>query len=265
MPTLISFGLLPFIAVTLIAEAQPEVCHIHKLTLVSVALPRSERQSILRSFQGGTYDLDELAERIRGKLRDSGYALVEVGNPEISRFSPARSACDAEVCYSVHPGRRHRLGTLTFTSNAASVFPFARLRSQFHLDDGTIFNASEIARGLNNLRDLYGSAGYVNFGAIPKALYDDARHTISLTIDMDPGRPVDFGKLLMEGIEPRAGVAHELLASWSELKGKRYNSQLLRDWLKRNLASWPPEAASQAYIVPIGGPPPSFDVLLHFP
>lgn len=46
---------------------------------------------------------------------------------------------------------------------------------------------------------------------------------------LDQGRVVNFGKLLFEGIEPRAGVAQAMLAAWKELQGKRDNSQLLRE------------------------------------
>src|SRR5215469_13318403 len=134
MQILTSFGWLPLLVVGVIAQAQPEVCRIHKLTLVSLNLLRSERQSILRSFQGGAYDLDELAERIRGKLRDSGYALAQVGNPEISRLSPAQSSCDVDVRYSVDPGGRYRIRSITFSSRGGFVFSSDRLRSQFGLD-----------------------------------------------------------------------------------------------------------------------------------
>ncbi|MGA8740602.1 MAG: POTRA domain-containing protein, partial [Terracidiphilus sp.] len=243
-------ALLPLLAVAAVAQDRPAtlagVYRVHKLTLVSSDLPRTERGRIVRAFQGGSYNVDELSERVRFKLRDKGYELVEVGAPQITRVRPAQSACEADVRFAVRTGNQYRLGGITFTGD--SVFPSDQLRSQFHVDDGEIFNATEISKGLENLKEFYGAAGYANFGAIPKPIYDNSRHTISLDVDIDRGFLVTFGKLFMEGIEPRAGAAQDLLASWRELEGKRYNPHLIKEWLKRNSASWPGAAADQAYI-----------------
>ncbi len=262
-------ALLPLLAFGAGAHTQtaspPAVYRIHKLTLASGDLHRNQRQDIIRAFQGGTYNLEALAERIRFKFRDAGYEFAKVDKPQISHVHPAQSACEADVTIHVHAGAQYRLAGITFTVDPGqSVFTAAQLRRQFPLDDGAIFSAGKIGKGLDNLKALYGSAGYANFGAIPKPVYDNARHTIGLAIDLDQGRPVTFGGLLMEGIEPRAGVAKELTASWTELEGRLYNPKLLKDWLKKNSADWPPETASQAHIEYLGQDPSAFNVLLHF-
>ena len=193
------------------------------------------RQNIVHAFQGRTYNVDELAERVRSKLRESGFELAEVNLARVSRPRHAQYSCDADITFQIHAGDQYRLAGVTFTVDSGKpVFTSTQLRSEFHMEDGAIFNATAIGKSLENLKDLYGSAGYPNFGAIPKPIYDNSRHTISLAIDIDQGFPVIFGKLFMEGIEPRAGAAQQLLASWRELEGKRYNSQLLREWLKNN-------------------------------
>lgn len=210
--------------------------------------------------------MDELAERIRFRLRDTGFALSEVGGPQITRVRPAQSACNADVRFAVPTGAQYRLGGITFTAGSGdSIFPSTQLRAQFPLEDGAIFNATAIGKGLEKLKDLYGSAGYANFGAIPKLQYDKTHHIFSLTIDMDQGRVVNFGKLLFEGIEPRAGVAQAMLASWKDLQGKRYNSQLLREWLTNNCAGWPSDTAKQVFTSYVASADPgTLNVLIHF-
>ena len=260
-------ALLSLLAVATGAQDQPTtlpgVYRIDKLTLVSSDLPGTERDRIVRAFQGGTYNVDALSERVRYKLRDKGYELVVVGAPQITHVRPARPACDADVLLAVRTGDQYRLGEITFTGN--SVFSSDQLRGQFPLQDGAIFKATAIGKGLENIKVLYGTEGYANFGAIPKLQFDMGSHTISLVIDIDQGRPATFGKLFMEGIEPRAGAAQDLLASWKVLEGKRYNPHLLEEWLKRNEASWPDAAATQAFMVPIySGSPSVFSLLLHF-
>jgi hypothetical protein len=237
---------------------------IHKLILTSTDLPTIERHAIIHAFQNGIYNPDELAERIRFKVRDQGYPLAEVVVAQITLHS-APHACTADVRYSVHSGSRYRLGEIKFHVDPGEpAFSSTQLRAQFPIQNGAMFSSQKIADGLNNLRDLYGSAGYANFGAIPKATYDDAHHIFTLNIDVDQGIPVSFGKLLMEGVEPRAGVAQQLLTSWKEIEGKRYNLRLLNGWLKRSEASWPPEAAAQAHISAVGDTYHVFNVLLHF-
>jgi hypothetical protein len=265
MRLLASIALLPLLASAATAQDQsatPAVYRIHRLTLVSKDLSREQRHGVIRTFQGGTYRLDELAERIRFKFRDTGYELVEVGEAQITRLR----ACDADVSYAVARGSQYRLNQITFTSTAKLVFTNSQLRSQFHLEDGAVFNATEIGRSLNDLKDLYVSAGYANFGAIPKPIYDNSRNTISLEIDIDEGVPVTFGKLLLEGTEPRAGVALQLLASWKEeLQGKRYNPQQLKDWLKKNSPVWPTSDEDRPVVHSVAGRDPGIlNVLLQF-
>jgi hypothetical protein len=229
------------------------LARIHKLTLASDDLSRSERQGIVKSFQGGSYDSDELGERIRQKLRDSGYALADVSAPKVTRMRPDQTACrmrpphtvcDADVRYSVHTGHLYRLGRISFTGG--TVFTSDELRAQFPLQDAAIFNATAIGRGLEKLKDLYATHGYINFGAIPKPVYDDTLHTVSFIVDIDQGRSFKFGKLLFEGIEPRGGMVHTLLDSWRDVEGRIYNPQLLQDWLKSTASEWPPGTVQTA-------------------
>lgn len=261
-----SLALLGFITLASVAQTQSAgVYRIHQLILASTDLPATERHAIIHAFQGGTFNVDELAERIRFKVRDQGYPLVEVNAAKITHLHSSPNACSADVHYSVHAGSRYRLGGITFHVHPGeTAFSFNQLRAQVPIQNGAMFSSSKIRDGLNNLRDLYTSAGYANFGALPKPTYDDARHTFTLDIDVDQGRPISFGKLLMEGIEPRAGVAQQLLTSWKEIEGRRYNAQLLKDWLKRSESSWPPETAAQAHVSAAGDTSSIFNVLLHF-
>ena len=82
---------------------------------------------------------------------------------------------------------------------------------------------------------------------------------------MDQGSVVNFGKLLFEGIEPRAGEAQAMLAAWKELQGKRYNSQLLLEWLKTNSAGWPSDAAKQVFASDVASADPgTLNVVVYF-
>jgi outer membrane protein assembly factor BamA len=64
----------------------------------------------------------------------------------------------------VKPGARYTLGDITFQD--AKAFSSDQLRRQFPLRGGELLYAAEMAKGLENLRNLYAAKGYANFGFI---------------------------------------------------------------------------------------------------
>jgi outer membrane protein assembly factor BamA len=84
------------------------------------------------------------------------------------------------------------LKDIGFVGEAA--FSAAELRAAFTIADAEIFDPQKIAYGLENLRDLYGTKGYVFFSAVPNTEIDEKGKTISLTLDVDEGHVFRFGK-----------------------------------------------------------------------
>lgn len=136
----------------------------------------------------------------------------------------------------VEQGAQYRLSDIHIQK--AAVFPPTRLRSLFSLRRGEFFNMSKFGEGLENLRKLYATRGYVNCVATPVVSIDESRRTIDLVLDVDEGRPFDFGKLNLEGVEPYPGASKTLLNSWKPLEGKRYNPVELEHWLQAHHSEW---------------------------
>ena len=242
------------------AFQEPEL-HVHKLSIISADLPASERKQIIHAFAGSTYSSDELQERIRQQLRDTGYFDPSVELRKLEFVSTKEPVYKADLKFTVRAGEKYHVGEIIF--EGAKTFPPEHLRSLFPAS-GTLFNATAIGKSLENLKELYGTAGYINFGAIPKPMLDSGRHVVDLTIAVDQGAAFTFGTLLFEGVEPRAGIANDLLASWN-LNGKRYNPQSLNNWLKGNTSSWPPEWRHQIRSDSVQDPERRVaNVLLHF-
>jgi outer membrane translocation and assembly module TamA len=242
----------------------PVPVQVRSLTIISASLPEADRQRIVHALQGGTYRPEELEERLQQYLRDAGYYTARVEDPQQSAIKRAQDTRSADFTTEVNPGPLYALGEITFEDT--KVFTPNQLRSQFPSKTGEHFNATEIGKGLENLRNLYGSKGYANFVAIPKPQIDEARHIIWLVIDVDEGRPVSFGGLRLEGIEPVAGAGKSLLASWKNMQGKQYNPEALKTWLASETSDWPHEEVAQVHTEYIAGSPPdvAIDVLLHF-
>lgn len=262
----VRFLILPSLMAPIYAQnsTPPVPVQVRSLTIHSASLPEADRQRIVHALQGGTYLPEELEERLRQYLRDSGYYNARVEHPQLSAIKKAQDARSADFIAEVNPGPMYALGEITFENTR--VFAPNQLRSQFPSKTGDPFDATDIGKGLENLRNLYGSKGYANFAAIPKPQIDEARHIIRLVVDIDEGRPVSFGGLRLEGIEPVSGAGRSLLDSWENMQARQYNPVALKTWLASETAGWPHEAAAQVYTeyLPGSNPDAAIDVLLHF-
>jgi outer membrane protein insertion porin family len=182
-----------------------------------------------------TYDaskLEEDTERVRQAYRDKGYASAAVEEPQTQirdegglnwfTFRPNRGK-RIDVLMPIEEGGRFRLGSITFSGNKA-VTNVKALRGTFVIKDGDWFNATAISKGLENLKKAYGQLGYINFGAIPKPIYDDQKKTVSLNVDIDEGKAFYVSRIEFEGntITRDRVIRRELLLE----EGQVYNSQL---------------------------------------
>ena len=176
--------------------------------------------------------LEEDSERVRQVYRDRGYANAAVEEPETKirdegglswiTFRP-RKGKRIDILMPIEEGQRYRLGTITFSGNKA-VTNAKALRATFPIKDGDWFDATEIGKGLDNLKKAYGSLGYINFGAIPRLTYDDQKKTVSLNIDIDEGKQFYVSRIEFQGntITRDRVIRRELLLE----EGQVYNSQL---------------------------------------
>ena len=106
------------------------------------------------------------------------------------------------------------------------------------MQEGDLFNATEFSKSIDALRNLYSTRGYVNMVLNPVPRIDESRHVIDLVLSVDEGKPYNFGQLYLEGVEPHAGAAEALMASWKPLEGKPYNSLELQKWFDANRSTW---------------------------
>jgi outer membrane protein insertion porin family len=176
--------------------------------------------------------LEEDTERVRQAYRDKGYYQAAVEEPRTQirdqgglnwlTFRPNRGK-RIDILMGIEEGDRYRLGTITFTGNKA-VTNVKALRGTFAVKDGDWFNATLIQKGLENLKKAYGQLGYINFGAIPKPVFDEQKKTVSLDIDIDEGKPFYVSRIEFQGntITRDRVIRRELMLD----EGSVYNSQL---------------------------------------
>ena len=202
------------------------------VNLRPIGIPRS---LLFENLFAKTFDaskLEEDTERVRQAYRDKGYYNAAVEEPKtqirdqgglnLFTFRPNKGK-RIDILLPIEEGARYRLGAITFTGNKAITNEKA-LRSTFNVKDGDWFNATLISKGLENLKKAYGGLGYINFGAIPKASFDDQKKTVSLNIDIDEGKQFYVSRIEFQGntITRDRVIRRELLLD----EGQVYNSQL---------------------------------------
>jgi outer membrane protein insertion porin family len=190
---------------------------------------------IFENLFAQTFDatkLDDDSERVRFTYRDRGYYNAAIEEPKTQirdqgglnffTFRPNKGK-RIDILMPIEEGERYRLGTITFTGNKA-VANVKALRATFAVKDGDWFNATLVGKGLENLKKAYGQMGYINFGAIPKPVFDEDKKTVSMVIDIDEGKPFYVSRIEFQGntITRDKVIRRELMLE----EGQVYNSQL---------------------------------------
>ena len=222
---------------------------VHTLTIISNDLSQDLRQHIVFAYQGRTYPLDELEERIGQGLRDLGYANARVEIPQLATMTLPSPGQSVDIAVQISAGAIYTLSEIIFTGNK-QITNIEALRAQFPLNDGDRFNATAIGKGLDSLKKAYQALGYINFGAVPTLQHNEVQHTVTLTIDIDEGAQYLFGHLLLDGVEPHPGMAQALQTAWKPLEdGDVYSPRLLAQWLGKNATFIPnAETAPEKYV-----------------
>lgn len=224
------------------ASPEPEIT-VRNLTLNTSpdVLPADTQQQIIQSVRGHTYKrsyLEEITQRVRFGLQTYGYFQAKVSDPSITVVTETPQQEVVDITLAVNEGQRYRLKDISFTGG--KVFSSDELRAQFRIADGDIFNTEKIRQGLDALRHMYESKGYVNFTPVPNTQADRTSHAISLTVDIDEGAQFRIGGLVLDGPAPQPGVGRKVLENWKQYQGQIYNPQILEQFLRDNSALLPP-------------------------
>jgi hypothetical protein len=141
------------------------------------------RQAITENIESHNTDgcetPNEMAERARDLLQQRGYFKALVQDPRWKIVGSSERQ-ELEILLVIELGEIYRLAHISFRD---APFGADELRAAIPLADGEIFNTEKIRQGLKNLRDLYHSHGYGDFGPVPNAEVDDEHRLITLTFD----------------------------------------------------------------------------------
>jgi outer membrane protein assembly factor BamA len=190
----------------------------------------AELAEITDSMSGSTFndDADELGDRIRAQFQDRGYFKAEMQKLDIKVIDPLASPKPVRLEAKVSEGPRFRLSNIEFTGNHA--LSAQELRPEFPIKIGDKFARSKIATGLESMRDLYASRGFLDLVSIPDTSFDSSS-TVKLNIEVQEGTQYRMDKLEISG-PPE--VAERLQVRWELAPGTVFDASYVGTFLEKN-------------------------------
>jgi outer membrane protein assembly factor BamA len=182
---------------------------------------------ITSNMIGSCYDEDseEMEERLRAAFQDRGYFKAEVKSLRFKPRDPLGIPKPVTLEGDVSEGPQYKLADVSFANNHA--FPVAKLRQQFPLKKGALMERGKVASGLESLRKLYGTRGYLDYIAIPETQFG-SNATVNLTVTIEEGPQYHMGKLDIVADKEAAG---RLRMQWKLAEGAIYDTTYIDDYL----------------------------------
>lgn len=193
-------------------------------------ISETELAEMTSEFVGNCYndDSEELGERVRMSFQDRGYFAVEVKSVRLKASDPLGHPKPVTMEAEVTEGPKYKVGVVTFVDNRA--FPPERLRSEFPMKSGDIFERDKVVSGLDSLRKLYGKNGYLDFFAIPEAL-PSSNGTIDLKLSVQEGPQYRLEKIEFVG---KKEMTARLEVKWNMAEGSVYDWSYLDRYIEEN-------------------------------
>lgn len=198
-------------------------------------LSSDEIVRIASKMTGSCFDenSEELGERIRELFQERGYFRAVVKSVRIKPSDllavPKPTTLEAEVL----EGPRYKLAEVKFAGEHA--FDAASLRSQFPLGKGDVFDRSKIAGGIDSVRKLYATDGFIDWVAIPDTeILSDA--TIILSLSMTEGPQYRMGKL---EIVAKKELADRLQGDWELPEGAVFDRTYVEKYISKHSSVLP--------------------------
>jgi outer membrane protein assembly factor BamA len=199
-------------------------------TISSTDLARITGEMIGSCFDENS---EEMEERVRASFQDRGYFAVEVKSLRFKPRDPLGVPKPVTLEGEVSEGARYKLAEITFVENHA--FSSETLRQQFPLTRGDLFERAKVASGLESLRKLYGTHGFLDWTAVPETTFG-SNATVNLRISIEEGPQYHMGKLETVGDKQ---LAAKLSAGWNLAEGDVYDRTYIDQFLETNRDSLP--------------------------
>jgi outer membrane protein insertion porin family len=210
-----------------------------------LTIPESDLQEFIsdvmqRKLYADPEWFDRIAEEARDLWQSRGYFKVLMDDPEPQIFSIDSAGHHAFLTIRVNEGPKYRLKDIHFrkgdvaesdletadarpalrkkrssldqtpvSANPRLAFPDEELRRLVPVQDGDILRVDQIREGLDALKKLYGAYGYINLVVVPNTEVNDEKRRVSITMELDEGKPFRIGRVESQNHDPALDRALE--------------------------------------------------------
>jgi len=173
-------------------------------------------------------DSEEMGARVRALFQDRGYFTVEVKSVKFKAGDPLGIPKPVTMEADVAEGPKYKVGTINFVKNRA--FPAERLRSEFPLKTGAVFERGKVVSGIDGLRKVYAKHGYLDYVAIPETT-PGSDATMDLSCKIEEGPQYRMGKVEFVG---KKEMISRLQVQWKLAEGSVYDASYVDRYIETN-------------------------------
>ncbi len=212
------------------------------------------RSAARRQLIGKPYSASQISIIAEHDFRDvylsRGYLEVKFGTPSASVAPDPRSAADhssdaeaddekpvlVAVSLPVESGIQFQFTTVDWVGNKA--FNADQLEKAVALQRGQPANLLQLRQGLEHMKKIYSTRGYMKIGYKIEPHLDPAAKTASFTVHVLEGAVYHFGDLTFEGLDSKA--AARLRDQWTIRPGEPFDTDYEARFLKESQPPLPP-------------------------
>jgi outer membrane protein insertion porin family len=159
------------------------------------------KEATLISFITGTgvYQRETLRNdlrRLEAFYQTRGFLRVEVSEPDV-RVDP--KAKGIFITITVKEQDQYRVGRLQVAGD--DLFSAAELKNLMKLQEGEIFDRSQLANDVLKVSDRYTERGYAFADVVPLTNIDQEKRLVNIDVQIDRGPQVRVGRVLIVGNE----------------------------------------------------------------
>jgi outer membrane protein assembly factor BamA len=212
---------------------------VRKVVFESAALVSSDEKNEISKeilakdepgFERTLADLiDEAGFRVFHIYQHYGYYMADV-TADPKAVPGIKNTVDVVVRVN-DPGRKFVFRGIRWSGT--TIFSEQQLNETMAIQPGEIFDRDKFVKGLEELRRLYGSKGYVQYTAFPDTDINQIEGTIRIRMDVDEGEQFRFGHLFIAGLDDEH--SRQLHDAWEGLRGQPYSHEQAEKLLVRML------------------------------
>lgn len=182
---------------------------------------------------------EEVTQRVRDAFMDRGYLLADVSNVKIRPLDPLARPKTVRIEADVAEGARFKVGVIKFSGTRQ--ISYEELRKSFPVKIGDLYSIGKLRSGMDYMRKLYGSRGYLDCYAIPnvRVVNGDVAET---TFEVNEGPQYRMGVLELVG---KPDEVDSLQQRWKLRPGEPFDVYYLETFLNENRSLLPAEFSAE--------------------